>query len=192
MNEKLVAEVKQQLRLKIKSQRKLRAYDPEVAGKFNMQLAELCLLRGAKRIACYLPFDDEPDTELFIDWAIENEIEVLLPVAKPDGNLDWVVFDGTTSPGLFGFPEAVGSHEKPHLVDLAFIPALAIDRVGHRLGKGKGFYDRGLLDFEPLPPVIAIIYEDELIESIPSESHDQPVDAAMTPSGIIRFSERLN
>lgn len=192
MDEKLAAEVKQQLRLNVKNQRKLRAYDSEEAAKFNVHLAELCLYRGAKRIACYLPFDQEPDTELFIDWAMENDIEVLLPVAKPDGNLDWVVFDGTTSPGLFGFPEAVGSHEKPHGVDLVFVPALAIDSRGHRLGKGKGFYDRGLLDFEPRPPVIAVIFEDELIDSIPSLSHDQPVDAVITPSGITKFSDRLN
>ena len=191
MEEKEVAEQKQQLRIKLNAQRKGREYDPNLASEFNVHLAELCLAQGAKRIACYLPYGEEPDTELFIDWALENEIEVLLPVSKADGNLDWVLFDGTTSPGIFGFPEAVGSHEKPHGVDLAFVPALAVDNQGHRLGKGKGFYDRGLLDFDPRPPVIAVVFDDELIESVPSWSHDQPVDAAITPSGISLFNERL-
>jgi 5-formyltetrahydrofolate cyclo-ligase len=191
MDEKEVAEQKQQLRDNLNGQRKRRVYDPNLASDFNVHLAELCLTRGAKRIACYLPFGNEPDTELFIDWAMENEIEVLLPVSKPDGNLDWVLFDGTTSPGIFGFPEAVGSHEKPHGVDLAFVPALAVDNLGHRLGKGKGFYDRGLLDFDPRPPVIAIVYDEELLDSIPVLGHDQPVDAAITPAGITVFNERL-
>ena len=101
MDEKEVAEEKQQLRLKLNSERKARQYDPNLASEFNVHLAELCLANGAKRIACYLPYGEEPDTELFIDWALENEIEVLLPVSKPDGNLDWVLFDGTTSPGIF-------------------------------------------------------------------------------------------
>jgi 5-formyltetrahydrofolate cyclo-ligase len=191
MDEKDVAEQKQQLRLKLTSQRKAREYDANLASDYTVHLAELCLARGAKRIACYLPYGEEPDTELFIDWALENEIEVLLPVSKPDGNLDWVLFDGTTSPGIFGFPEAVGSHEKPHEVDLAFVPALAVDKSGNRLGKGKGFYDRGLLDFDPRPPVIAVVFEDEVLDLIPAWSHDQPVDAAITPMGITMFNERL-
>jgi 5-formyltetrahydrofolate cyclo-ligase len=59
------------------------------------------------------------------------------------------------------------------------------------LGKGKGFYDRGLLDFDPRPPVIAVVFEDEVLDLIPAWSHDQPVDAAITPLGITMFNERL-
>lgn len=168
-----------------------REYDPDLAAEFNVHLAELCLANGANRIACYLPFGDEPDTELFLDWALDNDIEVLLPVSKNDGSLDWVIFDGSSKPGLFGFNEADGQLTQPKDVDLVFVPALAISRSGTRLGKGKGFYDRALPTFEPLPPVIAVIYEDELVDQLPSESHDRPVDAAITPSGITHFTERL-
>lgn len=191
MDEKAAAHAKNILRKELKARRKSRAYDPEDASALNVHLAELCLTTGANRIACYLSFDEEPDTELFIDWALENKIEVLLPVCKPDGNLDWVQFDGNTQPGLFGFAEPVGSPQAPRNIDLVIIPALAVDARGMRLGKGKGYYDRGLLMFEPLPPVIAVVFDEELVEQIPEEGHDHPVDAAISPSGIRIFTDRL-
>ncbi len=182
---------KQQLRAELRELRAGLEYDPEVAGQLNVHLAELCLATGANRIACYLPYGNEPDTELFIDWAIDNNIEVLLPVSKADGELEWVIFEGESEVGIFGFHEATGTTTAPENVDLAFIPALAVDQTGTRLGKGKGYYDRALLKFEPLPPVIAVVFDDELLESVPNESHDHPVDAAVTPSQVVLFTERL-
>ena len=186
-----ITQAKNQLRADLKLRRASNAYDPEIASQLCVHLAELCLAHGAKRIACYVAFGDEPDTELFIDWALENEIEVLLPVSKADGNLDWVRFEGELAEGIFGFHEAVGEQELPHNVDLAFIPALAVDQSGQRLGKGKGYYDRALPTFEPKPPVIAVVFDDELLEAIPSEHHDLPVDAAISPSGITLFTSAL-
>ena len=192
MEDKEVAGQKLQLRSTLKAQRAAREYNPDDASNLNIHLAELCLANGAKRITCYLPFGNEPDTELFIDWAMENEIEVLLPVSNSDGTLDWVLFDGTTGAGIFGFQEAAGKTQEPINIDLAIIPALAVDRVGIRLGKGKGFYDRALPHFEPLPPVVAVVFDEEVLDSIPAEAHDHSVDAAVTPSGIRHFSQRLN
>ena len=191
MEEKEVASLKLELRSKLKADRANRQYNPDDAGSLNVHLAELCLSYGASRITCYLPFGDEPDTELFIDWAMENHIEVLLPISNSDGSLHWVKFDGSTEAGIFGFQEATGEIQEPKNIDLAIIPALAVDRTGVRLGKGKGFYDRALLEFVPLPPVIAVVFNEELLSSLPVESHDQPVDAVVTPSGIQHFTARL-
>ena len=191
MEEKEAAGQKFELRSKLRANRAAREYNPDDAANLNVHLAELCLANGASRIACYLPFGDEPDTELFIDWALENEIEVLLPVTNQDGSLHWVVFDGTTEEGIFGFQEATGQPQRPENIDLAIIPALAVDHSGTRLGKGKGFYDRALIEFTPLPPVVAVVFDDEVLDWIPAESHDHPVDAAVTPSGIKHFTARL-
>lgn len=191
MTQKDSASEKAELRANLKRARAEKEYDPELAAEYNVHLAEICLANGASRIACYLPFGQEPDTELFLDWALENEIEVLLPVANSDGSLGWVLFDGTTKQGIFGFNEAAGSFVQPTKLDLAIIPAMAVSKAGIRLGKGKGFYDRALPTFEPLPPVVAVIYADELVEEIPNESHDHPVDAVVTQHGVTRFTERL-
>lgn len=186
-----ITKAKNELRRDLKLRRAAMPYDPEIAGELCVHLAELCVATAAKRVACYLPYGDEPDTELFIDWAIDNEIEVLLPVSNHDGTLHWVIFEGETAEGIFGFAEPVGTTVEPKAIDLAFIPALAVDQGGQRLGKGKGYYDRALAYFDPKPPVIAVIFDDELLEAIPTEEHDHPVDAVITPRGIAHFTQAL-
>ncbi|WP_138275691.1 5-formyltetrahydrofolate cyclo-ligase [Rhodoluna limnophila] len=183
--------IKQALRDDLKIRRASAVYDPEHAAALNVHLAELCLSIGAQKIACYLPYGTEPDTELFIDWALDNDIEVVLPVAHESGELTWVIFEGESTPGIFGFAEATGKPGTIAGIDLAIIPALAVDQKGMRLGKGKGYYDRALAKLEEAPPLIAVVFDDELLEEIPAESHDQPVDAAVTPSQIVLFTDRL-
>ncbi|MFM6971892.1 MAG: 5-formyltetrahydrofolate cyclo-ligase [Rhodoluna sp.] len=192
MNTNAAAGDKRKIRASLKARRDALVYDPEVASQLNVQLAELCLANGCARIACYLPFGNEPDTELFIDWAIENNIEVLLPVSKPDGILEWVNYSGETIDGIFGFSEAAGDVVPFDKVDLLIIPALAIDKSGNRMGKGKGYYDRAMADIAELPPVVAVVFDDELVDGLPVEPHDRKVNAVVTPSQIVHFDDRLN
>ena len=67
-------------------------------------------------------------------------------------------------------------------IDLILVPALAVDRSGNRLGKGKGFYDRFLAECNH-PKLIAVVFDDEVFDSIPTEPFDKPVDGVVTPSG---------
>jgi 5-formyltetrahydrofolate cyclo-ligase len=66
-------------------------------------------------------------------------------------------------------------------VDLLLIPAAAVDSSGMRMGWGRGYFDRALASLEEPPPVFAVVYDDELRESVPNESHDRPVDGVVTP-----------
>ena len=183
---------KLELRRELKSRRAGRSYDPDAAERFCVHLAELCLERGVTTVASYLAMQSEPDTELFIDWAIENEITVLAPVSHADGSLSWVEFDGATSEGIFGFAEPVGQAAELSRADLILIPALGVDGQGHRIGKGKGYYDRALSALKKPVPVVALVFKDELLDSVPVEAHDQPIDAVVTEDGITRFTDRLN
>jgi 5-formyltetrahydrofolate cyclo-ligase len=191
MNNKDVASEKAVLRNSLKAARASREYDPEFATRLNVHLAELCIANGVTKVACYLPFGDEPDVELFLDWALDNDLEVLLPVANADQTLTWVVFDGTTQVGILGFNEPAGSEVDPKDVGLVIVPAMAVSTSGIRLGKGKGFYDRALPAFTPIPPIAAVTFDDEILEHIPHEPHDHPIDAVVTPAGITHFTERL-
>ena len=65
--------------------------------------------------------------------------------------------------------------------DAVLVPALAVDRAGNRLGRGGGSYDRVLARVGPLIPLIALIYDDELLDHVPAERHDVPVRAAVSP-----------
>jgi 5-formyltetrahydrofolate cyclo-ligase len=185
-------EHKQALRTTLKKQRANKPYDLEHAGALMKHMAEICLANGADRVACYLAHAGEPDTELFIDWALEQSIEVLLPRSLPDGTLEWVAFTGETEVGIFGFAEPSGPKVEAGTLGLVFVPALAVDQDGNRLGKGKGYYDRALETLTPLPPIVAVIFDHELLEQVPTENHDFAVDAVVTPGEVIRFTQRLN
>jgi 5-formyltetrahydrofolate cyclo-ligase len=56
------------------------------------------------------------------------------------------------------------------------------------MGWGQGYFDKTLGSMEKCPPVYAVIFDDELVDSVPSEVHDKRVDGVVTPSGVVRFS----
>ena len=64
---------------------------------------------------------------------------------------------------------------------MVLVPALAVDHAGNRLGRGGGSYDRALARVGPLIPLIALVYDDELLDHVPTAPHDVPVRAAVSP-----------
>ncbi len=61
------------------------------------------------------------------------------------------------------------------------MPALAVDARGYRLGRGGGSYDRALARVSGQVPTIALLYDDELLPTVPTEAHDQRVRLAARP-----------
>ncbi|WP_019731575.1 5-formyltetrahydrofolate cyclo-ligase, partial [Mycobacterium avium] len=64
---------------------------------------------------------------------------------------------------------------------LVLVPALAVDRRGVRLGRGRGFYDRSLGDRDPRARLVALVRDAELLDELPAEPHDVPMTHALTP-----------
>ncbi|MDT7538830.1 MAG: 5-formyltetrahydrofolate cyclo-ligase [Actinomycetota bacterium] len=138
------------------------------------------VLASANRVAAYASIGSEPPTAAVLT-ALGH---VLLPVLRTDGDLDW-------APGPDVVPAARGLREPtgPRLgsnaladCDVVLVPALAVDRVGNRLGRGGGSYDRALRCATGL--TIAVLYDGERVESLPAETHDVAVRAVVTPSGL--------
>ncbi|HNP15251.1 MAG: 5-formyltetrahydrofolate cyclo-ligase [Cryobacterium sp.] len=157
---------------------------------FTQNLVDLVTDLDAHYIAAYLPAQDEPNIRPFLAWAQEQEIRVLLPVSRDDGLLDWAVSSDAEQEGLYGMPEPVGDLLGPiaiNDVDLILVPAAAVDRTGMRLGWGRGYFDRTLGSMEKCPPVYAIIFDGELVGSVPTELHDKRVNGVVTPDGITTF-----
>jgi len=67
--------------------------------------------------------------------------------------------------------------------DVAIIPGVAFDRVGHRLGRGKGFYDRLLARLEHTYK-IGVAMQCQLVDNVPCELHDVTMDAVITAAGV--------
>jgi 5-formyltetrahydrofolate cyclo-ligase len=72
-------------------------------------------------------------------------------------------------------------------ISVVVVPALRIDQSGFRLGQGGGYYDRALPHLTAWK--IGLVYAGELnSETLPHEDHDIPMDAAASPSIIVRFN----
>ena len=151
----------------------------------------------AGAVAAYMSVGTEPDTRGLVYALWKRGTYVLLPVQRPDGDLDWASYEGPDSlaAGPRRLPEPT---EPPRGVaaitsaDLVIAPALAVDRQGYRLGRGGGCYDRALARVGPAVLTIALLYDGELLEEIPVAPFDQPVRAVARPGeGIIRLPSPL-
>ena len=150
-----------------------------------LSLALRPLVLAAHRVASYAGVGTEPAT------AALNALrgDVLLPVLLPDGDLDWAA--GPLRPGTRGLREPGGPTQGPDAVarcDLVLVPALAVDPSGTRLGRGGGSYDRALARVRAAGRgrTVALLYDGELLDSLPREPHDVPVHGVATPSTGLR------
>lgn len=143
---------------------------------------------GAATVAAYLPFGAEPGASAdpaLPDVLADAGLRVLLPVLLPDHDLDWAVHQGVLADGLRGMREPAGARLGPDAVAsvaAVVVPAVAVDLSGVRLGRGGGSYDRALARVPDGVPVLALLYDTELVPQLPAEEHDQRVTAVITPS----------
>jgi 5-formyltetrahydrofolate cyclo-ligase len=92
-------------------------------------------------------------------------------------------------PGFMGIPEPFQSEEREVLledIDLVIIPGAGYDYAGNRLGYGGGYYDILLAGRKKNTPIIALAYEEQLVDAIPAEQHDVRVDMIVTDQRVIR------
>ena len=144
-------------------------------------------LAGIRAFAAYVPDETEPGHGRLPAVFTQLGARVLLPVVSPEGvELAWAVDTGRLAPGRFGLLEPVGPRLGPTAIgtaDIVIVPALAVSRDGVRLGRGGGYYDRALSHARPEAVVVALVFDDELLDEVPAEPHDRRVDAVLTPSG---------
>ena len=140
----------------------------------------------AGTIAAYYSIGAEPGTHGLVFALWKRGSYVLLPLLRPDGDLDWASYEGPDSlvPGPRGLLEPGEPPRGPGAVaraDAVLVPALAVDRAGNRLGRGGGSYDRALARVGPVVPLLALIYDAEFLDHVPAEPHDVKVRAAVSP-----------
>ena len=153
---------------------------------------------GVALPALFVPTPLEPDMSLALGLFERALLPVLLDEAgAPLGEPHWGLWEAGRALMTLGRPpaqpdgEARGA-ESLKEADLIVIPALAASADGTRLGQGGGWYDRALMYRSPGVPVVAAIFDDEVLEAgvIPAEPHDVPVDAIVTPTHTIATNVR--
>lgn len=147
---------------------------------------------SATTIASYISYEFEPSTVEINEAFLRNGKVVVLPRINGD-QLEWVRWDG--EPTQLVSKKKIMEPTGDALSDLSqiqavIVPALKIDQSGFRLGQGGGYYDRALVHLDAWK--IGLVYAGELSsETLPHESHDVPLDAAATPSIVVRFNRQL-
>lgn len=134
---------------------------------------------AAGTILAYSAMPDEISTAGFIARACGHK-RIALPVVKGE-ELELRLYDpAMLKPGYMGILEPSDDAPviPPEEIDLAIIPGMAFDSRGHRLGRGKGFYDRLI----PLLhcPLVGICFSCQLVPDVPVEPFDRSLDIVIT------------
>lgn len=155
--------------------------------RFDASIQELLgRLPDHAEVAAFLPMASEPNfTVPFPCWIPVQES------ASHAGEFGWVDESGNLPDRLkFGFPQIESLQTRPDPpVQLALIPALAVDRSGTRLGRGKGWYDRALMKLPARTQLWAVVHFRDVYpkDTLPRFEHDIPVTGAITEHGLIPF-----
>jgi 5-formyltetrahydrofolate cyclo-ligase len=143
-------------------------------------------------VCAYVPVGAEPGSIEMLDVLLRRAARVLLPVARTTADdspvgLRWGEYrPGHLVTARFGLLEPAEPWLPATAVaeaSVVLVPALAVDRAGVRLGRGRGFYDRTLVHRDPRARLIAVIRDEELLDELPHEPHDVPMTHALTPGG---------
>jgi len=148
------------------------------------------VVSGGGTVCAYVPMGTEPGSIEMLDALLRRAGRVLLPVARTTGDdtplpLRWGEYrpGGLTrgSWGLLEPPEPWLPESALAEASVVFVPALAVDCRGVRLGRGGGFFDRSLAGRDPQARLIAIVRDSELVDELPAEAHDVRMTHALTP-----------
>ena len=138
------------------------------------------LYQQARTIYGYLPYNQEVRTVPILEQAIRDGKRVAVPKVYGD-EMRFIYLDDLSqvAEGYAGIPEPVAdgpvADDKTALV---LMPGLAFDREGRRIGYGGGFYDRFLAE-EPGHPTVALCYEFQMVDRVPTEEYDMCVDCVL-------------
>jgi 5-formyltetrahydrofolate cyclo-ligase len=145
--------------------------------------------RAARTLHCYLPMRSEVDVRALIAHAFAHGKSIAVPVVVPKANeLSHAWLESldaeALAPGVFGTanPRSL-RRAAPGDWDLTIVPLLAFDRRGHRLGYGKGFYDRLLATLAV--PTIGAAFAAQEIAALPDQPHDIALDWIATEDELI-------
>ena len=163
-----------------------RAQREDAAVEICARLVEQPAWRNARAVLLFAPLPDEPNVRPLLHAALDAGKLTALPrfsiatdsyEAAVIGNPEKDLVEGK-----FGVlePAAVCRVAELKRLDLVLVPGVAFDWQGHRLGRGKGFYDRLLVGVSG--KTCGVAFDQQLVAAIPVEPHDVRLNCILTPS----------
>lgn len=160
----------------------------------NSRLAQERILdlkeyKQAGCIALYSPISNEIDTTAILQAVFSAGKRALYPVVlEKEMTLRQIDHLEQLREGRFGIfePGNVGHDHQAEEVDLMVIPGVGFDRTGHRIGFGKGYYDRFLCHPAQRPALVGLCHDFQLISGdLPADRHDIRMDIIVTEQRVI-------
>ena len=190
MSEQLFLD-KTQIRKTVLKQRRALSASEKTHAELQMLkfLQSWDIFRNARSIHIFLSKSDEPNTSPIIELGWKSGKQIGVPCVFPDTlelfHSQLNSFEELLS-GSLGVLEPSPENRiamTPECFDLVIIPGVAFDRQGGRLGYGKGYYDRFLEKTGAFR--LALAFGFQVLETVPTEIHDVPMNGILTESGII-------
>ena len=154
------------------------------------QLMSIASILNANSIFTYLPLANEVTLLPLMSLWIDESRTVSVPLINWDektmqSGLLTSLDANALIEGRYGMKEPREKHPIPSdSIDVVLVPGLGFDASGGRLGRGGGFYDKFLAIARP-PIVIGICFQEQLIDRVPTDSHDQLMCAVVTPTNVL-------
>ena len=196
---------KQVLRQHIRASLKaLTKHEAELSSSLIIsRLQSLDAYQRAKAVSCYISVGTEVGTHPLIQSMLKDQKRVCVPrvynmkesIMQMHWLPSWEAYSEFAS-SAYGIPEpndsdSLISSEDASLLDLIIVPGLAFDKYCHRMGHGKGFYDRFLSSLPPIPHRMAIglCHSIQVVDSVPCSQHDVRLDMVIHPNGIFTHQD---
>ena len=142
------------------------------------RIAQMKAVAESKVVALFISLADEPQTSTLIEALFSKRIVV--PRIEGEEMEFYDLSEGLQQ-GAFNIMEPKAATPiEPSEIDAMVLPGVAFTREGARCGRGKGFYDKYLSRNGFRAHTIGICYPCQLVDSLPTEPHDKPLDEVIT------------
>lgn len=165
--------------------------------KINNRFLTLPQLQEVKKIMAYASIRKEIKTFDLMEELLNQGYLLYLPYTKKDvidlGTAQINDLDSDLKKGVYGVQEPIAkirTEEVPTDLELIIIPGACFTKSGYRIGYGGGYYDSFLSKHADGALKVGFCYDHFIVDSIPVEEHDVPVDIIITEKEIIRTKQK--
>lgn len=170
----------------------------QAAHQVRYFVSDVVVKASVLKIAIYWPLKNEFDSRPLTDFLQASGAQIYLPAVIDSDQMEFRLFTGSVPASQdwrgLACPSASSQVITRDQFDLMILPLWGFDALGNRLGTGGGYYDRYLEGkiFGALPHLIGLSFDEQRFDLIPTTDLDVRMDAVITPSGFLGFSDNLD